>query len=108
MFGRRKTKSQRTTYDKAEVTWNQVCHVTLSWRFWLVRYACFVCRRLEELKTTQQQYLESLKKYENEHMGGFRRIYPMDGHEKYNQFFENSCSLFQTTTAAKAREEAAK
>ena len=47
-------------------------------------------------------------KYEDEHMGGFRRIYPIEGHEKYNQFFENSCSLFQTTTAAKAREEAAR
>ncbi|XP_078483142.1 tubulin polyglutamylase ttll6-like isoform X1 [Ciona intestinalis] len=64
--------------------------------------------RLEEIKTTQTQYLESLEKYENEHLGGFRRIYPIAGHEKYNAYFENSCSLFQTTAAAKAREEAAK
>nr|XP_026689436.1 tubulin polyglutamylase ttll6-like isoform X3 [Ciona intestinalis] len=64
--------------------------------------------RLEEIKTTQTQYLESLEKYENEHLGGFRRIYPIAGHEKYNGYFENSCSLFQTTAAAKAREEAAK
>jgi len=40
-------------------------------------------------------------------MGGFRRIYPK-GPDKYTHFFENSCSLFQTTTAAKAREEAAR
>ena len=41
-------------------------------------------------------------------MGGYRRIYPVPGCEKYDQYFENSCSLFQTTAAAKAREEAAK
>ena len=64
--------------------------------------------RLEEIKTTQQQYLETLEKYENEHMGGFRRIYPKETSDKYTHFFENSCSLFQTTTAAKAREEAAR
>lgn len=64
--------------------------------------------RLEELKTTQQNYLESLKKHEEKYMGGFRRIYPADGEDKYSRFFENSCSLFQTTAAAKAREEAAK
>ncbi|XP_076817564.1 tubulin polyglutamylase ttll6-like isoform X1 [Clavelina lepadiformis] len=64
--------------------------------------------RLEEIKTSQQQYQESLEKYENDHLGGFRRIYPAPGYEKYNQYFENSCSLFQMTAAAKAREEAAK
>ena len=67
-----------------------------------------MCFRLEEIKSSQQQYMESLEKYENEHLGDFRRIYPIAGHEKYNQYFENSCSLFQTTTAAKAREEAAR
>nr|XP_039251875.1 tubulin polyglutamylase ttll6-like [Styela clava] len=64
--------------------------------------------KLEEMKTNQMQYLEVITKYEDQHMGGFRRIYPGPGAEKYDKYFENSCSLFQTTAASKAREEAAK
>lgn len=64
--------------------------------------------RLEEMKTTQMQYLDALSKYEDQHMGGFRRIYPGPSCDKYDKYFENSCSLFQTTAASKAREEAAK
>ena len=35
----------------------------------------------------------------------FRRVYPNGNEEKYEKFFENSGSLFQETTASKARTE---
>ena len=61
------------------------------------------------MKTSHDHYQKALEKYENEHMGGFRRIYPVSsGCDRYTQFFKNSSSLFQTTVAAKAREEAAR
>ena len=51
-----------------------------------------------------------LEKYEDENMGGFRRIYPpLKGVEnKYAKYFNNSSSLFQTTAAQKAREQASR
>lgn len=64
--------------------------------------------RLEEMKTVQTNYLAALEKHENENMGGFRRIYPRDGDEKYQQFFESCSSLLSSTAATEARREAAK
>ncbi|XP_053405828.1 uncharacterized protein LOC123566434 isoform X5 [Mercenaria mercenaria] len=62
----------------------------------------------EELDLAQQQYIESLDKYENNHLGNFRRIYPNPGTEKYEKFFHSSGTLFQETAAFKARSELAR
>ncbi|KAL3867098.1 hypothetical protein ACJMK2_044329 [Sinanodonta woodiana] len=62
----------------------------------------------EELEMAQQQYVESLEKYENNHMGNFRRIYPIAGYEKYDKYFHSSGTLFQETAAFKARSEMAR
>ncbi|EDO34389.1 predicted protein, partial [Nematostella vectensis] len=56
----------------------------------------------------QQQYNEWITKYEDKHLGKYRRIYPQGNEEKYARFFENSCSLFQETAASKARIECAR
>ena len=77
--------------------------------------ACFDCNYnnnvynfREELDLAQQQYIESLDKYENSHLGNFRRIYPNPGTEKYEKFFHSSGTLFQETAAFKARSELAR
>ncbi|XP_060583325.1 tubulin polyglutamylase ttll6-like isoform X11 [Ruditapes philippinarum] len=62
----------------------------------------------EELDLAQQQYIESLDKYESNHLGNFRRIYPNPGSEKYEKFFHSSGTLFQETAAFKARSELAR
>ncbi|XP_061165507.1 tubulin polyglutamylase ttll6-like isoform X10 [Saccostrea echinata] len=62
----------------------------------------------EELEIAQAQYQEVLERYENNHMGNFRRIYPNPGYEKYEKFFHSSGSLFQETAAFKARSEMAR
>ena len=67
----------------------------------------FFCFR-EELDLAQQQYIDSLDKFENAHMGNFRRIYPSHGTEKYEKFFHSSGTLFQETAAFKARSELAR
>lgn len=56
----------------------------------------------------QQQYIESLDKYESNHLGNFRRIYPGPGTDKYEKFFHSSGTLFQETAAFKARSELAR
>jgi len=62
----------------------------------------------EELEVQQAAYLKSLDKFELEHLGSFRRIYPRPGMEYYEKFFNSSGSLFQETAAYKARSEAAR
>nr|XP_022333056.1 tubulin polyglutamylase ttll6-like isoform X20 [Crassostrea virginica] len=62
----------------------------------------------EELEIAQAQYIEVLERYENNHLGNFRRIYPNPGYEKYEKFFHSSGSLFQETAAFKARSEMAR
>ena len=62
----------------------------------------------EELDIAQQQYIETLEKYENTHMGNFRRIYPGPNTDKYEKFFHSSGTLFQETAAFKARSELAR
>ena len=54
------------------------------------------------------KWIEDNTKYEDEHMGNFRRIYPMEGTEKYDKFFHSSGSLYQETAAFKARTECAR
>lgn len=49
-----------------------------------------------------------MERYEAKHLGGFKRIYPREGGEKYDKYFKHSSSLFQETVASKAREECAR
>lgn len=49
-----------------------------------------------------------MERYEAKHLGGFKRIYPREGGEKYDKYFKHSSSLFQETAASKAREECAR
>nr|XP_014340384.1 PREDICTED: tubulin polyglutamylase TTLL13 isoform X1 [Latimeria chalumnae] len=62
----------------------------------------------EQYESSQAAWLEQAEKYENKHLGGYRRIYPQVGSEKYDWFFKHSSSLFQETVASKAREECAR
>ncbi|XP_071953341.1 tubulin polyglutamylase ttll6-like isoform X4 [Antedon mediterranea] len=64
--------------------------------------------RREEMEECQASANEAQMKYEAEHSGDFRRIYPIEGHKKYEQFFQHSGSLFQQTAASKARGECAR
>ena len=66
-----------------------------------------VCDR-EEQDKAQQQWADELSRYEDSHLGNFRRIYPGPGHEKYEKYFHNSGSLYQETAAFKARSECAR
>ena len=56
----------------------------------------------------QQKWYEDSLKYEDAHLGNFRRIFPAEGTEKYDKFFQNSGSLYQETAAFKARSECAR
>lgn len=64
--------------------------------------------RSEELRQFQAATVEQMERYEAKHLGGFKRIYPRDGGEKYDKYFTHSSSLFQETAASKAREECAR
>jgi hypothetical protein len=48
------------------------------------------------------------ERYEDSHLGGYRRIYPGPDSDKYAPFFKYNGSLFQETAASKAREECAR
>ncbi|XP_060059643.1 tubulin polyglutamylase TTLL6 isoform X2 [Erinaceus europaeus] len=60
--------------------------------------------RIEEVKGFQSAWLEKTEKYEKEHCGGFRLIYPSLNSDKYEKFFQDNNSLFQNTIASRARE----
>ncbi|XP_062998448.1 tubulin polyglutamylase TTLL13 [Elgaria multicarinata webbii] len=64
--------------------------------------------RREQMENNQAAWLAQAEKYENCHLGGYRRIFPSRGTEKYAPFFKHSGSLFQETVASKAREECAR
>nr|XP_048721837.1 tubulin polyglutamylase TTLL13 isoform X3 [Caretta caretta] len=64
--------------------------------------------RREQLENSQAAWLAQTEKYENTHLGGYRRIYPVLETDKYEPFFKHSSSLFQETVASKAREECAR
>ncbi len=68
---------------------------------------CFTARS-EELRQCQAATVEQMERYEAKHLGGFKRIYPREGGEKYDKYFKHSSSLFQETAASKAREECAR
>ncbi|XP_054988764.1 tubulin polyglutamylase TTLL6 [Sorex araneus] len=60
--------------------------------------------RMEEVKSFQAVQLEKTEKYEREHCGGFRLIYPGQNSDNYKNFFQDNNSLFQNTIASRARE----
>ncbi|XP_026206557.1 tubulin polyglutamylase ttll6 [Anabas testudineus] len=64
--------------------------------------------RSEELRQCQAATVEQTERYEDKHLGGFKRIYPREGGDKYDKYFKHSSSLFQETAASKAREECAR
>ncbi len=67
-----------------------------------------LCYRREDFEEQNATMAENQIKYEDNNLGGFRRIYPIEGHEKYDKYFQHSGSLFQETAASKARGECAR
>ncbi|RVE59919.1 hypothetical protein OJAV_G00193710 [Oryzias javanicus] len=64
--------------------------------------------RAQELRQSHAVTVEQMEEYEAKHLGGFKKIYPRKEGEKYDKYFKHSRSLFQETTASKAREECAR
>ncbi|EFN87900.1 Tubulin polyglutamylase ttll6 [Harpegnathos saltator] len=57
----------------------------------------------------EDDYIQRQFKWEDEHTGNFRRIFPCPGEDKYRPFFTQSAlSVFQDTVASRAREEASR
>ncbi|KAB1257291.1 Tubulin polyglutamylase TTLL13 [Camelus dromedarius] len=63
--------------------------------------------RREQSESSHAALLDQ-ERYEDAHLGGYRRIYPGPNTEKYTPFFKHNGSLFQETAASKAREECAR
>ncbi|XP_037688985.1 tubulin polyglutamylase TTLL13P-like isoform X3 [Choloepus didactylus] len=63
--------------------------------------------RREQTESSHAAMLDQ-ERYEDSHLGGYRRIYPGPDTEKYAPFFKHNGSLFQETAASKAREECAR
>ncbi|XP_004693060.2 PREDICTED: neugrin [Condylura cristata] len=63
--------------------------------------------RREQMESSRAAMLDQ-ERYEDAHLGGYRRIYPRSDAEKYAPFFKHNGSLFQETAASKAREECAR
>ncbi|XP_013367928.1 PREDICTED: tubulin polyglutamylase TTLL13 isoform X2 [Chinchilla lanigera] len=61
-----------------------------------------------ELMESSHAAMLDQERYEDSHLGGYRRIYPVPDMEKYAPFFKHNGSLFQETAASKAREECAR
>jgi len=64
------------------------------------------CR--DEVDKEMAKYMEIQEKYEDGHLGNFRRIYPAPGSAKYDKYFSTNVSLYQETAAFKARSECAR
>jgi len=67
-----------------------------------------VCGCREDQDRVAQKWMDEQTKYEDAHLGNFRRIYPSDDSEKYDRFFHSSGSLYQETASFKARSECAR
>jgi len=65
-----------------------------------------ICR--EDQDRVAQKWMEEQTRYEDAHIGNFRRIYPSKDSDKYDKFFNSSGSLYQETVAFKARSECAR
>ena len=62
----------------------------------------------EDQDREAQKWMEEQTRYEDAHLGNFRRIYPSEGSERYDKFFHSSGSLYQETASFKARSECAR
>jgi len=63
----------------------------------------------EEQEDLAQQWQKEIEKWEDQHMGNYRRIYPgIDTAEKYDKFYTQSGTLYSETAASKARLEQAR
>jgi len=64
----------------------------------------------EIFKDKLERSAKEILTWEGRHLGGFRRIYPPEegDDDPYAKYFEKTASLYQTTAATKAREEAIK
>ncbi len=62
----------------------------------------------EELDEVLAEWLKVIEKWEDAHMGNYRRVYPAPGYEKYDKFYNNTGTLFSETAASRARIEQAK
>ncbi|XP_053331381.1 tubulin polyglutamylase ttll6-like [Spea bombifrons] len=61
--------------------------------------------RLQEQLNTQTAWLEQVEKYEDSHLGGYRRIYPSHKPGQYGKFFIPRGLLYMQTATSKARAE---
>ncbi|XP_051927652.1 tubulin polyglutamylase ttll6 [Hippocampus zosterae] len=61
--------------------------------------------RSEELHKCKAATVQQMERYENKHLGGFRRIFPREGADMYDKFFMQGSSLVPTTEASRARQE---
>ncbi|XP_039189106.1 tubulin polyglutamylase TTLL6 isoform X2 [Crotalus tigris] len=64
--------------------------------------------RAEEFKNCQAMWLQQAEIYEENNIGGYRRIYPNSDSVRYDRFFQQNNSLFQETAASRAREQYAR
>lgn len=67
--------------------------------------------KAEKMKNATDDWIKQMEKFEQKNIGGYERIYPPEDQEeckKYAAFFNSSASVFQTTAAQRAREEAAR
>jgi len=67
--------------------------------------------KIQNMRKATDEWLKHVETHEKKKTGGFKRIYPPDSEkvaETYVKFFKSSTSLFQTTVAQRAREEAAR
>ncbi|KAF0876236.1 TTL13 polyglutamylase, partial [Crocuta crocuta] len=64
--------------------------------------------RWREQSELSHAAIQDQERYEDAHLGGYRRIYPGPDTDKYAPFFKYNGSLFQETAASKAREECAR
>ncbi|UJR08124.1 hypothetical protein I4U23_012400 [Adineta vaga] len=63
----------------------------------------------EEQEDLAQQWQKEIEKWEDEHMGNYRRIYPLpEVMEIYEKYFLQAGTLYSETVASKARSELAK
>uniref|UniRef100_A0A1I8FX46 Tubulin polyglutamylase ttll6 n=1 Tax=Macrostomum lignano TaxID=282301 RepID=A0A1I8FX46_9PLAT len=65
----------------------------------------------EELEREAARFAEAQERYENDHLGNYRRIYPLStpaATDRYERFFTQAASLYQETAATKARADCAR
>ena len=84
-----------------------------AWFYYLTGLCWSIIERViawrEELDKAQAKWLLEQDKYEETHLGNFRRVFPTESNgEKYEKFFHSSGSLYQETAAFKARSECAR